>query len=79
MWLISYINLLTLIPGNVKKGMPELSFPPFEIFYNNRTLSFKEVCSELGTGIIVVPLVAVLANVAIAKAFSKCSDLFSKL
>lgn len=52
--------------------MPDFSLPPFEINYNNRTLSFKEVCSELGTGIIVVPLVAILANVAIAKAFSKC-------
>lgn len=57
--------------GKVEPGMPEVSLPPFEIFYHNRTLSFTEVCTELGSGIIVVPLVAVLANVAIAKAFSK--------
>lgn len=59
------------ILGTVEPGMPEVSLPPFEIDYHNRTLSFTEVCAELGSGIIVVPLVAVLANVAIAKAFSK--------
>lgn len=54
--------------------MPEISWPPFEIPYHNQTLSFTDVCAELGTGIIVVPLVAVLANVAIAKSFSKCPN-----
>lgn len=57
--------------GRVEPGMPEASLPPFQIEYHNRTLSFSQVCAELGSGIIVVPLVAVLANVAIAKAFSK--------
>lgn len=51
--------------------MPQIGFPPFEIVHHNHTMSFGEICSELGSGIIVVPLVAVLANVAIAKAFSK--------
>lgn len=51
--------------------MPEISLPPFQINYHNSTLSFSQVCAELGSGIIVVPLVAILANVAIAKAFSK--------
>lgn len=51
--------------------MPEITLPPFQIEYQNRTLSFKDVYTELGSGIIVVPLVGVLANVAIAKAFSK--------
>lgn len=56
--------------------MPEVSLPPFQIEYQNRTLSFKDVYTELGSGIIVVPLVGVLANVAIAKAFSKYSNQF---
>ena len=29
------------------------------------------MCSELGLGIVVIPMVAILANVAIAKAFGK--------
>lgn len=57
--------------GETVPGMPEVSLPPFQIEYQNRTLSFKDVYTELGSGIIVVPLVGVLANVAIAKAFSK--------
>lgn len=59
------------LSGKVEHGMPEVSWPPFEINYHNRTLAFTEVCAELGSGLIVVPLVAVLANVAIAKSFSK--------
>lgn len=59
--------------GKVDPGMPDFSLPPFQIEYHNHTLSFSEVCSELGSAIIVVPLVAILANVAIAKAFSKSS------
>lgn len=60
--LFIYLVINVKIPGTVKPGMPEVSLPPFEINYNNRTLSFKEVCSELGTGIIVVPLVAVRSD-----------------
>lgn len=65
------ISFSQWIKGPVEPGMPEISLPPFQITHNNQTLSFTQICSELGSGIIVVPLVAVLANVAIAKAFSK--------
>lgn len=70
---LSITRLFESITGKVEPGMPEVSLPPFQIEYHNRTLSFTEVCTELGSGIIVVPLVAVLANVAIAKAFSESS------
>jgi len=36
---------------------------------NNQTLTFTQMCSELGTSIVLVPIIAVLGNVAIAKAF----------
>lgn len=68
---IVYNVFIFYLIGKVEPGMPEISLPPFSIFYHNETLSFTKVCQELGSGIIVVPLVAVLANVAIAKAFSK--------
>lgn len=51
--------------------MPRISWPPFEIQHNNATIGFLEICSDLGSAIIVVPLVAVLANVAISKAFGE--------
>lgn len=65
---ILIINLLT---GEIKPGFPSITLPPFTIYYQNHTASFMEICGELGSGIIVVPIVAVLANVAIAKVFSK--------
>lgn len=55
--------------GKVEAGIPQIHLPPFNFVHNNETISFVTICSDLGSGIVVVPLVAVLANVAIAKAF----------
>ncbi|XP_063980846.1 sodium-independent sulfate anion transporter-like isoform X2 [Diachasmimorpha longicaudata] len=55
--------------ATVRPGLPEFSPPPFSTQHENVTYSFYEMCSHLGSGIIMVPLIAVLANVAIAKAF----------
>lgn len=60
-----------MLTGTVEAGVPTISWPPFEIQHNNATIGFLEICSDLGSAIIVVPLVAVLANVAISKAFSE--------
>lgn len=51
-------------------GLPSLSLPPFHTEIGNRTFTYPEMVRELGAGILVVPLVGVLANVAIAKAFA---------
>lgn len=55
----------------MESGLPQFHLPAFSIQKNNSTITFPEMCSELGLGIIVIPMVAVLANVAIAKAFGK--------
>lgn len=62
-----------MAPGKVEAGVPKISLPPFQFQHNNETVTFITICSDLGSGIVVVPLVAVLANVAIAKAFCKLS------
>ncbi|KAK0173739.1 hypothetical protein PV328_006890 [Microctonus aethiopoides] len=62
-------NSLFLTAGTVKPGVPKFKPPPFSTQFGNVTYTFKDMCSHLGTGIIIVPLVAVLTNVAIAKAF----------
>ncbi|XP_049854720.1 sodium-independent sulfate anion transporter [Schistocerca gregaria] len=54
----------------VAPGLPPFGLPPFSTVYNNQTIGFVEMCKELGSATIFVPVVAVLANVAIAKAFS---------
>lgn len=61
-----------LIPneGKVEPGLPKFALPPFQIEYQNRTIGFVEILGELGSGILTIPLVAMSANIAIAKAFS---------
>lgn len=60
-----------ILTGTVRPGLPEFGLPPFGTTLGNRTLTFVEMCNELGTSIIMVPIIAVLGNVAIAKAFGK--------
>ncbi|XP_075146844.1 sodium-independent sulfate anion transporter isoform X2 [Haematobia irritans] len=59
----------------VSSGLPKIQLPPFSFTYENRTYEFVDICRELSSAIVVVPIVAVLANVAIAKAFVKDDQL----
>lgn len=58
-----------ILTGPVRSGLPPFGLPPFSTRVNNQTLTFTQMCSELGTSIVLVPIIAVLGNVAIAKAF----------
>ncbi|XP_030573947.1 sodium-independent sulfate anion transporter isoform X2 [Drosophila novamexicana] len=59
------------LSSKVSSAMPSFKLPPFAFEYQNRTYVFTDILHELGSGVILVPIVAVLANVAIAKAFVK--------
>lgn len=59
-----------ILTGTVRSGLPPLGVPPFTTTVGNHTYSFTEMCSELGSSIVLVPIIAVLGNVAIAKAFA---------
>ncbi|XP_049820326.1 sodium-independent sulfate anion transporter-like isoform X2 [Aethina tumida] len=52
-------------------GWPNISLPAFEAVAGNKTLNFLDMAKELGSGIFVVPFIAILGNVAIAKAFAQ--------
>ncbi|XP_053668040.1 sodium-independent sulfate anion transporter-like [Anopheles marshallii] len=58
------------LSGAVEPGIPTFEWPVRGVTVNNTTISFLEITTELGSGLLLVPLVAVLANVAIAKAFA---------
>lgn len=63
-----------ILTGTVKSGIPGFQLPPFstQISGANNTLvdlNFKDMVSELGVNIALVPVIAVLGNVAISKAF----------
>jgi len=61
--------VLWFCTGTVRSGLPPFSLPPFCTVLGNQTYSFTEMCSELGSSIVLVPIIGVLGNVAIAKAF----------
>lgn len=58
------------LTGDVKSGLPEFKVPPFSTVINNSTREFPEMLSDLGSSVFLVPIIAVLGNVAIAKAFA---------
>ncbi|XP_050509947.1 sodium-independent sulfate anion transporter-like isoform X1 [Diabrotica virgifera virgifera] len=58
------------ITGTVPTGIPEVKFPSLTAQSGNQTIGYTDMLADLGAGIAVVPFVAVLANVAIAKAYS---------
>lgn len=69
------------ITGFIPAGLPEFGLPPFSIEGTpaNSTsgelaieaMGFTDMVSELGFGLIIVPLVALLENIAVCKAFGK--------
>ncbi|XP_055390130.1 sodium-independent sulfate anion transporter isoform X2 [Condylostylus longicornis] len=68
-------NLPIKLSGNVESGVPSFSLPPYTIEHDGVTYNFLDILRELGSGIIIVPLVGMLANVAIAKAFAADGNL----
>lgn len=58
------------LTGTVKEGLPSWSIPPFSTNYGDRNVTFIEMCSDLGSSIVLLPIIGVLGNVAIAKAFA---------
>lgn len=61
--------------GSVPPGLPTVKPPPFGYTTESngtlQTVSTIEMISNLGSGIIVVPLIGLLENIAICKAFGE--------
>lgn len=77
-------NFFKLI-GDIPAGLPQFQSPPFstpdvrnettgEIIAKGET--FTEMVTHMGSGLIVVPLIALLENIAVCKAFGMyyCSE-----
>uniref|UniRef100_A0A182WS97 STAS domain-containing protein n=1 Tax=Anopheles quadriannulatus TaxID=34691 RepID=A0A182WS97_ANOQN len=58
------------LSGRIEPGIPAFEWPVRDVTVNGTTVTFPQMLVELGSGLVLVPLVAVLANVAIAKAFA---------
>jgi len=51
--------------------MPTVQIPPFGFTNGNTTVTFVEMLSNLGSGLIVIPLISLMEDIAICKAFGK--------
>ncbi|XP_050098913.1 sodium-independent sulfate anion transporter-like isoform X1 [Anopheles aquasalis] len=73
-WIDGGSNTGSAVPwqlsGRVESGIPSFQLPIQDIVVGNTTVSFFDIVTDLGSGPVLVPLVAILANVAIGKAFS---------
>ncbi|CRK92432.1 CLUMA_CG005999, isoform B, partial [Clunio marinus] len=67
---LKYNHVPFILSEKVTQGIPSFELPKFSVEKNNRTVEFIEICGEIGSGLLLLPLVSVLANVAIAKAFT---------
>ncbi|KAJ8665258.1 hypothetical protein QAD02_006920 [Eretmocerus hayati] len=57
--------------GYLPQGMPKVQLPPFGYTKeNSTTVSFLDMCSNLGNGILVLPLIALMEDISICKAFA---------
>ncbi|XP_073945721.1 epidermal stripes and patches isoform X2 [Choristoneura fumiferana] len=57
--------------GAIPSGVPRPSLPPFSyVRADNSTAGFVDMVAELGSGIVVIPLIVLLEDIAICKAFS---------
>ncbi|XP_063618365.1 sodium-independent sulfate anion transporter-like [Cydia splendana] len=59
-----------ILTGKITPGLPTPQVPPFHTTVGNVTVSAGGMLAQLGSGLLVVPLVGIISNVAIAKAFS---------
>ncbi|XP_030762975.1 sodium-independent sulfate anion transporter-like [Sitophilus oryzae] len=59
------------LTGFVKPGLPNITMPPFNTEVNGKNYSFLDMASTLGSGIIILPVLSILQNYAIAKVYSE--------
>ncbi|KAG5311893.1 S2611 protein, partial [Pseudoatta argentina] len=59
-----------ILSGKIEAGLPKISLPPFSSQVGNQTYTFFDMCTHYGLGLGILPVISVLANVAIAKAFA---------
>ncbi|XP_037293744.1 sodium-independent sulfate anion transporter isoform X1 [Manduca sexta] len=58
------------LTGTIQGGLPNFSPPPFSTEVLNKTLDFEDMLTVYGPEGLVMPLVAILESIAIAKAFA---------
>ena len=69
--------LIFFFIGYIPEGLPDVQLPPFSyIKDDNTTVTFIDMISNLGSGILVLPLISLMEDIAICKAFCKLEHYF---
>ncbi|XP_050734429.1 sodium-independent sulfate anion transporter-like isoform X4 [Eriocheir sinensis] len=59
------------LTGEIEAGLPEFKPPPFSTHGDNGTyVGFSDMIANVGSGVIIIPLISILESIAIASAFS---------
>lgn len=58
-----------VLTGRINAGLPNIEPPAFSRAFGNQTESFIDMTKNLKSGVLIIPLVSIIGNVAIAKAF----------
>ena len=53
--------------GKIPSGFPPFKAPPFSFQSGDKTYTFTEICSNLGSSLYVAPLVAIIEPIAVTK------------
>ncbi|XP_036144402.1 sodium-independent sulfate anion transporter [Monomorium pharaonis] len=59
-----------ILSGKIKPGLPNVALPPFSSQVGNQTYTFFDMCAHYELGLVILPMISILVNVAIAKAFA---------
>ncbi|XP_074116452.1 sodium-independent sulfate anion transporter isoform X1 [Sminthopsis crassicaudata] len=59
-----------LLTGKTAEGLPPFQLPPFSLATPNGTVPFNQMVQDMGAGLAVVPLMAMLESITIAKTFA---------
>ena len=76
-------NCTFTLTGEIDSGLPAFQPPPFSVLEDHdnstsaHTKHFGEMLSTLGSAVIIIPLIAILESVAIAKAFGNFTLIFT--
>ncbi|KAL7637612.1 UNVERIFIED_CONTAM: hypothetical protein RMT77_012341 [Armadillidium vulgare] len=59
------------LTGNVTSGIPSPQLPPFSTTINNQTMTFGDIINDIGIGVIMVPFIAILDDIAVVSSWAK--------
>lgn len=59
-------------PGKIPSGLPSFDLPKFSVTNDNgTTIGFFDMVTNIGSGVIVLPIIGLIETISICKTFGK--------